>query len=123
MAATYMEMKNWGQAIAKFKKALGVNGRFGPALIGIAQTYKSMGQPLVALSWFEKYLEANPSGRDAEIARRNIDALRSENAVSGGSPDTASQPEEPPSDAAPESPEAPTAPPPSEPAPDAQPVE
>jgi tetratricopeptide (TPR) repeat protein len=125
MAATYMEMNNWGQAIAKFKKALGVNSRFGPALIGIAQTYKSMGQPLVALSWFEKYLEANPSGRDAEIARRNIDALRAENAVSGGSPDAGSPSAEEPSDAAPESPEpseTPT-PPTSAPEPDAQPVE
>ncbi|MBN2525761.1 MAG: tetratricopeptide repeat protein [Deltaproteobacteria bacterium] len=73
----YIDMGSRGQAIAKFKRALDINSSFGPAQIGMAQTYKFMGQNRESLNWFEKYLASNPSGRQAAMAQRNIDELKS----------------------------------------------
>jgi tetratricopeptide (TPR) repeat protein len=73
-----------GQAIASFRRALGLNPDFGPALIGLADAYKRQGQKEQALKYYYQYLKSNPGGRHAEAARRSATQLEQE--VGSGTP-------------------------------------
>jgi predicted Zn finger-like uncharacterized protein len=75
------------QAIAEFERALAFSSRYGPALFGIAETYRSMGNTQTALDRYRRYVEVAPQGdRDAMAARRQIATLeaRLESSQSGG---------------------------------------
>ncbi len=80
---SYLDNRETGKALASFRRALAVNSHHGPALIGTAETYKSMGQNEEALKFYRNYLQAAPSGRQAEMARKNIARFEAEMEPSG----------------------------------------
>jgi predicted Zn finger-like uncharacterized protein len=74
-----LDRGNKGQAISWFRRALGGGGgSFGPAIIGLAETYKAQGQKAEALKWYRRYIEVHPGGRDAALARSNVGRLEGE---------------------------------------------
>jgi predicted Zn finger-like uncharacterized protein len=64
-----------GRALAYYRRALSNNPSYGPALIGLGDTYKRSGDKALALRYYQQYLDTNPGGRQAGIARRNVDSL------------------------------------------------
>ena len=87
-----------GQAIASFRRCLNVSSNYGPALIGLAETYKAMGQKNQALNFYQQYLSANPGGNQASLARRNTALLTSSETAPSPAPtetpsETADSPE------------------------------
>ncbi len=64
------------QAEAAFHSSLELNGRYGVALIGLAETYRALGKKEEAIRYYEKYLEVLPNGPEASVARNAIDRLR-----------------------------------------------
>jgi tetratricopeptide (TPR) repeat protein len=75
----HLDRGNKGQAISWFRRALGGGtGSYGPAIIGLAETYKAQGQKAEALKWYRRYLEVHPGGRDAALARSNVQRFEAE---------------------------------------------
>src|SRR6185369_9750438 len=70
-----LDRKDYGRALASFRAALGISPRYGEALIGIAEAYRYQNRNDEALSYYQKYLEANPSGAKAAMARRHVEEL------------------------------------------------
>jgi predicted Zn finger-like uncharacterized protein len=68
----YLDAKDYGRAQRNFRAALGISPRFGDALIGIAEAYRFQGNKDEALKYYQKYVEAHPSGPKASIAKRHI---------------------------------------------------
>ncbi|MCP4675324.1 MAG: tetratricopeptide repeat protein [Deltaproteobacteria bacterium] len=75
LAYCYLDKGSSGKAIAKFRRVLSINSSFGPALLGLAETFKSMGQKEQALKYYKKYIDHHPSGRQADMAKRNASRL------------------------------------------------
>ncbi len=74
----YLDKGDNGNAVAYFRRAIKVNASYGPALMGTAETYKSMGQKEQALKYYRSYLLAIPSGGQSEMARKNAAILEAE---------------------------------------------
>lgn len=74
----YRDKGNNGKALANFRRALNVDSSYGAALLGIAETYKGMGQKEESLKFYRRFLAAHPSGKKAEMARKNISRFESE---------------------------------------------
>ena len=55
---------------------------YGPALFGIAESYRARGDTAQALVAYRQYLSVSPSGADAPAARRQIKELESAKAGS-----------------------------------------
>lgn len=58
-----------------FKDALKLNGRYGPAIMGLAEAYRLDGKNDDALEFYRRYLEVLPNGAEAAVARNNIERL------------------------------------------------
>ena len=63
------------QAEAAFQEAMKLNGRYAPAIMGMAETYRAMKKNEKAVEWYQKYLEVLPNGPEANVARSNIERL------------------------------------------------
>jgi hypothetical protein len=63
-------------AEAAFKRALELDPKSGTALIGLAETYRSMQRLEEAIAYYEKYLNTLPDGPEAGVARSSIRRLR-----------------------------------------------
>jgi len=57
-------------ALDYYQRALGMMQGYGPAMIGIARGFARKGNKEQAKLWYQKYLDANPQGSQAEEARR-----------------------------------------------------
>lgn len=76
----YLDQGAYGRAIANYRRALRSNSTFGPALLGLAGAFKALTQNEQALKYYEQYLQKNPNGREAALARRNMQQLRDQQA-------------------------------------------
>ena len=65
------------QAEAAFQQALRQNARYAPAIMGLAETYRAMGKNEQAVEHYQKYLDVLPNGPEANVARSNIERLKS----------------------------------------------
>ncbi len=65
-------------AVDRFKRVLSDVPNYGPALIGLAESYKVRGQKARSLEYYQRYVDAVPSGPRAEMAKKNIRELQSE---------------------------------------------
>ncbi len=75
MGYCYMDGKDYGRAVSHFRAALGISPRFGDALWGIAEAYRFQGKGADAVAYYQKYLDANPSGAKAAAAKRFVNDL------------------------------------------------
>jgi hypothetical protein len=62
-------------AIGSFKRALDQDGSQARALFGLAESYRQQGNRSAALATFKRFLKLQPSGADADIARRLVEDL------------------------------------------------
>jgi predicted Zn finger-like uncharacterized protein len=63
------------KAIETFRRVLDNQPTYGPALFGIAESYRARGDSAQALGAYRQYLAVSPSGSDAPAARRQIKEL------------------------------------------------
>ncbi len=75
LAYCYLDQGNTGKAISYFRRALNNDPSSGAALIGLAETYKASGDQDQAIKFYRQYLEKYPGGKQAGMAKRNIDKL------------------------------------------------
>jgi tetratricopeptide (TPR) repeat protein len=73
---TFLDMGDTRQAETEFKQALKFNPRYGDAIIGLAETYRSQGKKADAVRYYERYLEILPNGPEASVARSAIERLK-----------------------------------------------
>ncbi len=81
-----MDLRQTGQAIRHFRRALDVSGSYGEALIGIAEAFQRSGSKKRALNAYKKYLRHHPSGRRAVLAKQNIKELEDKLGVGANQP-------------------------------------
>ncbi len=72
----YLDMGKLAEAEAAFRGALQVNPRYGPALIGMAESSKGLGKKDQAIEYYQKYLEVLPEGTEAKMAKGAIERLK-----------------------------------------------
>jgi predicted Zn finger-like uncharacterized protein len=66
------------KAIETFRRAIAIEPNYGPALFGIAESYRARGDAPQALLAYRQYLAMSPSGTEAPAARRQIKDLSSD---------------------------------------------
>jgi predicted Zn finger-like uncharacterized protein len=71
-----MDMGQKLQAEAAFLQALRLNPRYGVALMGLAETYRTQGKNEEAKKYYEQYLDVLPSGPEAAVARQALQRLQ-----------------------------------------------
>ena len=64
------------QAQAAFETALSMNRSYGPAIMGLAEAFRTQGKKAQAVEWYRRYLEVMPEGSEAVVARNNIERLK-----------------------------------------------
>jgi len=72
----FLDMGDTRQAETEFKQALKFNPRYGEAIIGLAETYRTQGKKAEAIRYYERYLEILPNGPEASVARSAIERLK-----------------------------------------------
>lgn len=72
----FLDMGDTRQAETEFRQALKFNPRYGEAIIGLAETYRSQGKKAEAIRYYERYLEVLPNGPEASVARSAIERLK-----------------------------------------------
>ncbi|SEU15811.1 tetratricopeptide repeat protein [Stigmatella erecta] len=70
-----LDLGNPQEAAPEFEQALRLNPRYGEAMIGLAETYRSQGKKAEAIRYYQRYLEILPEGPEAEVARSAIERL------------------------------------------------
>jgi tetratricopeptide (TPR) repeat protein len=71
-----LDLNNPDDAQSAFEQAVGINPRYGPALMGLAEVYRMQKKNDKAIEFYEKYLEVLPDGTEASVARNNIARLK-----------------------------------------------
>lgn len=72
----HLDLGDYSLAEAEFLRALKLNPRYGVALMGLAETYRSQGKKAEAIRFYERYLEVLPNGPEAAVARSALERLR-----------------------------------------------
>jgi hypothetical protein len=85
IAYVLLDRQRHFKAIETFRRVLDTQPTYGPALFGIAESYRARGDAAQALAAYRQYLSISPSGADAPAARRQIKDLESGGAVGGPS--------------------------------------
>jgi tetratricopeptide (TPR) repeat protein len=70
-----LEQGRTTEAIQHYQNALARLSTYGPAIFGLAKAYRQKGDKEQAISWYRKYLEINPTGSAAAVARDAIAKL------------------------------------------------
>jgi tetratricopeptide (TPR) repeat protein len=71
-----LDMGKQLQAEASFEQALKLNSRYGPALMGMAETYRYMNKSEKAIEYYQKYLDVLPDGPESNVARTQLERLK-----------------------------------------------
>ncbi|MDP3157246.1 MAG: zinc-ribbon domain-containing protein [Archangium sp.] len=71
-----LDMANPSAAAATFETALKLNGRYGPAIMGLAEAFRIQGKNEKAVEFYQRYLEVLPDGAEAAVARNSIERLK-----------------------------------------------
>ncbi|MCA2978052.1 MAG: zinc-ribbon domain-containing protein [Myxococcaceae bacterium] len=64
------------QAEASFEQALRLNGKYGPAILGMAEVLKAQGKTARAATFYQRYLDEHPTGSEANVARNALERLK-----------------------------------------------
>ncbi len=71
-----LDLGNVAAAEAALKQSLKLNARYGVAIIGLAEMYRSQGKKDLAIEFYEKYLDTVPNGAEAPAARAALKKLK-----------------------------------------------
>ncbi len=71
-----LEERELTSAVSNFRRAISANGSYGEAYIGLGEALTSMGNYQQALDAYNRYLQVNPGGAHAHMARRQIESLQ-----------------------------------------------
>lgn len=71
-----LDLENYPAARSAFLRALKLDARYGPAIMGLAETYRLQGNGPKAMEYYRRYLEVLPDGDEASVARNNIQRLK-----------------------------------------------
>ena len=85
IAYVLLDRQRHYKAIETFRRVLDAQPTYGPALFGIAETYRARGDAALALAAYRQYLSISPSGADAPAARRQVKDLESSSGASAPS--------------------------------------
>lgn len=72
----FLDLGDTRQAETEFKQALKFNPRYGEAIMGLAETYRSRGKKAEAIRYYQRYLDVLPNGPEASVARSAIEHLK-----------------------------------------------
>jgi Tetratricopeptide repeat len=75
LAYAQLDRGKMQEAIGSFKRALAEGGGHARAVFGLAESYRQQGNRAAALATFKRFLKLQPSGGDADIARRLVQDL------------------------------------------------
>ncbi len=75
LAYAQLDRGKMQEAIGSFKKALDQDGGHSRAVFGLAESYRQQGNRAAALATFKRFLKLQPTGPDADIARRLVEEL------------------------------------------------
>ena len=75
LAYAQLDRGKMQEAIGSFKRALDRDGSQAHAVFGLAESYRQLGNRSAALAAFKRFLKLQPSGGDADIARRLVQDL------------------------------------------------
>jgi tetratricopeptide (TPR) repeat protein len=70
------DMGQMPQAEAAFERALVLNPRYGPAIMGLAETLRTQGKRERAIEYYQRYLEEHPAGSEANVAKNALERMR-----------------------------------------------
>lgn len=73
---SHLEMSQAARALEAFERALQLNSRYGPAIMGAAEACRSLGRKEEALVFYQRYLEVLPNTAEANVARKAVAALK-----------------------------------------------
>jgi tetratricopeptide (TPR) repeat protein len=76
MGWTAVDLGKYSVAIKAFNRALALDESLADAHLGLAEAYRYSGSKAKALDSYQTYLKINPTGKDAEVARRAIEMLK-----------------------------------------------
>jgi predicted Zn finger-like uncharacterized protein len=71
-----VDQRKYAEALAQFQQALDRSPRYSDALYGMAEAYEKAGRTAEAAGAYKTYLDAHPSGRRSEMARRRLERLQ-----------------------------------------------
>lgn len=71
-----LDLGNAAAAEAAFEQAIKVNPRYGPGIMGLAESLRTQGKYDKALEWYQRYLDVMPDGTEANVARTQIERLK-----------------------------------------------
>lgn len=71
-----LDMGKYLQAEASFEQALKLNSHYGPALMGMAETYRYTNKNEKAVEYYQKYLDVLPDGPESNVAKTQLDRLK-----------------------------------------------
>jgi tetratricopeptide (TPR) repeat protein len=72
----YFDLDQYAPAEASLQAALRVSPTQPDALLGLAETYRTLGRKPEAVAMFERYLSAHPGCDEADVARNAINQLK-----------------------------------------------
>ena len=72
----YFDLDQYAPAEASLQAALRLSPKQPDALLGLADTYRSLGRKAEAIALYERYLAAYPGGDEAAVARNAINQLK-----------------------------------------------
>ncbi len=75
LAYAQLDRGKMQDAAGSFKKALDQDGSHARAVFGLAESYRQQGNRSAALATFKRFIKLQPSGADADIARRLVQDL------------------------------------------------
>lgn len=73
---TYLDMQQPAAAEASFDEALKLSPRYGPAIMGMAESLRMQGKKEKAIEWYKRYLEVLPDGSEAAVARNALERFK-----------------------------------------------
>ena len=79
LAYVFLDRGQFRKAMALFQRAMAHERNYGPALFGLGESYWQQGMQSAAVDAFNRYLTIQPSGSEADMARRLIRNLTSGN--------------------------------------------
>ncbi len=71
----YVDQRRYAEALGQFQQSLDRSPRYADALYGVAEAYEKAGKSAEAITAYHAYLDAHPTGRRSDMAKRRLERL------------------------------------------------